>query len=714
MRRERDLLAFLRRELAPSRTRWRATLRITLTVALSLVLIQTLHVPEGEFLLVTLFVLGPADAGASLEKARLRALGTLGGGAIGLLCLALVADKPWLFLPLQACVVAVAMFLARTTSAPYAFVLGAVTFVMVLPLYPVTLAGDVATGLWRTGLTTLGTLIATGGQLLFWPDDPEVLLLDDLSERVGDAGAILERLAVLHQGERLPAVEESIAVTGMTHQLDLLRNAETRSRWLRQRHTEQIALLVTVQRLVTATRRLARIATAQPVPAPIAPRLARAADDCRQVRTALAARRPIDPPAAPRPEAVGPALAAPHDLEARAAVDELERALAELPGVSAFLAQGDVTTTTAPMPIREVVAQQDLWTTACTLANVEAIRFALKVALASTICSLLLAATHLAGWITALITCVVTAQSFVGASLRKAVLRFAGAATGGAIALFVLVGVMPAMTSLGAYLIVVSAAFGAAAWVVTGSSRLSYVGLQMAIVLALTLVTGFAPTTDLAPPANRIAGVLLGALVIGVVDATLWPVRGETAVRRALAAALRQIGAMHRAGVRNDGAARRAAAVGVYRTLGGVLAMLDDLDFEPGAGERAATHAALLRVIGSVERLFLDLLALGRHRAAADEAGAAVAVSRLDAAADASIERLAAALLEGGPVPPPSPGPLLALVPATPALAAFTRLYGVAITALDRLAGDLAALGRLTAAPPLPARPRRTPTPLPW
>jgi len=60
---EWNLLAFLRRELAPSPARWRAALRTTLTAVIASGLIMVLHAPEGELLLVTMFVLMPADAG---------------------------------------------------------------------------------------------------------------------------------------------------------------------------------------------------------------------------------------------------------------------------------------------------------------------------------------------------------------------------------------------------------------------------------------------------------------------------------------------------------------------------------------------------------------------------------------------------------------------------------------------------------------------------
>src|SRR4029077_6782804 len=205
----------------------------------------------------------------------------------------------WLFLPIQALVIAVAMFFARTTTAPYAFVLGAVTFVLILPLYPTDPSADLDRLLWRTALTTLGVLMATGAQLLLWPGDPEVLLLDDLAGRVRDTESLLAGLRAVPPGERLAPVQQGVAVTGVSGQLDLLKNAEARSRWLRQRHTEQIALITSVQLLTTAGRRLAQLAGAYPLPGWAAPRIDRIRDACAAARLALAERRTMDVGVAP-------------------------------------------------------------------------------------------------------------------------------------------------------------------------------------------------------------------------------------------------------------------------------------------------------------------------------------------------------------------------------------------------------------------------------
>src|SRR5262245_9543012 len=677
---------------------------------------MALDVPEGEFLLVTLFVCTPIDAGASLDKARLRMLGTLGGGAIGLFATVLVLDKAWLFLPLQALVIGVAMFFSRTTTAPYAFILGAITFIMVLPLYPSTPAANIEIALWRTGLTTLGVLLASAAQLLFWPDDPEELLLDTLVRRARDTETLLARVPGLRPGDHLSAAEEGMGLPGVSAQLDLLKSAEVRSRWLRQRHAEQIALITRVQLLVTAAPRLVRLAVMGPLPAWALPRIERARRACQELADALPARHPGSRTGAaassPAPDATASST---FDLEVAAALDELELMLSLLPDTTAFLDASRA----APAAAAVGLAEQRLLTPACTPHNVEAIRFALKVALATTICGILLEAMDQPGWSTALITCPLTAQSFVAAGLRRAVLRITGALAGSAIALLIIIAAMPAMDTLASYLVVAGLAFGTAAWVVTGSSRTSYVGLQMAIVMALTIVEARAPTTDLSPAADRIMGVLIGIVVMGAVDVMLWPVFGDTALRRMLADALRQMADLHQVAASGDRAGMRQRALGIYRTLGDALAMHDDLAFEPGGGDAASVHGALPRVTSGCERLFLDLINLGRHRPATIVPALAAEVARLDADTAAAIGSLAERLTTGAGETILHEARLAALR-GDETLRGLVRLYEVVFAALAALDHDLGVLERAVSplrgttgrAFPPSSRPR-TPAPQP-
>jgi uncharacterized membrane protein YccC len=98
---EHDLLAFLRRELAPTPTRWRVASRLTIACTLAVALVGALHDPEGEFILVSLFVVSLGNGGASLERGAQRLLATLAGGALAIAALVLCADKPWLLYPIH-------------------------------------------------------------------------------------------------------------------------------------------------------------------------------------------------------------------------------------------------------------------------------------------------------------------------------------------------------------------------------------------------------------------------------------------------------------------------------------------------------------------------------------------------------------------------------------------------------------------------------------
>ena len=82
----------------------------------------------------------------------------------------------------------------------------------------------------------------------------------------------------------------------LARQLDLLNNAEAMSRWLRQRHTEQIKLIASVELLVISALRLDHLAAQQP--GPVArlngrrQRLTGIRDECARLRRALEERRP--------------------------------------------------------------------------------------------------------------------------------------------------------------------------------------------------------------------------------------------------------------------------------------------------------------------------------------------------------------------------------------------------------------------------------------
>jgi uncharacterized membrane protein YccC len=181
--------------------------------------------------------------------------------------------------------------------------------------------------------------------------------------------------------------------------------------------------------------------------------------------------------------------------------------------------------------------------------------------------------------------------------------------------LLVVVGVLPNLGSPASFLVVTTALFVAAAWIVSGSSRISYAGLQMAIAMAMVLINSLEPTIDLTLVRDRLLGILLGIVVMGGVDFTLWPVYAHLSVPRTLAAVLRRLAGMQRLVSHKQRAQVRDAAFAIYRDLTNVLSLQDAVAFEPvprGLGE-AVDRRVLLQWINAVQEVFLKLLAAGRH-----------------------------------------------------------------------------------------------------
>jgi multidrug resistance protein MdtO len=622
------VLDFLRNELASTPRRQRATLRIVLACLVAITLIAGFHIPEGHWFIMTIFTVSLPDAGASLIKGLRRMGGTLAGGAMGIVVVIMASDQPWLLFPAIGIGSALGLFVARASTAPYAGIMGTVTFVLVALAHLQNPVAAVEVGLWRIFGIALSVVIATAVQLLVWPDDPEELLLDDLARRLAAVDSTLGRLLA---GPLPPAggavpIADILTASGLSGQLDLLAGAEARHPAIRRRHVEQTALIIEVERLVTGSLWLEHLdrqrgAAAQLSDA-VRARVAALRDGCASIHEALRARRPASGPerapgSAPPPLGTDGAPGA-----FLAALRNMEQSLSRIPAATSFLAHPyDAPGSGAHVPALDAPTSTSLFVGDFSTRSAAAIRYAFKGALAIEVSYLIMVGLAWPSIFTCVVTCVVVAQSTFGATVNKSMFRVAGALLGALLAFLVIVLVMPNIETLVPYLVTMCIGFGVAAWLNTGSSRISYVGLQAATAFALGLVDAFAPTTDLLPARDRVLGILLGIAVMLVVDHTVWPVRASRSMRSTLASALRSLAALAAMPLTHLGYAGRVARSaelrgGVYRDLAATLRLREESEMEPGAGTLAA-HAErehALRVAGGVQAVFLALLVLARHR----------------------------------------------------------------------------------------------------
>jgi multidrug resistance protein MdtO len=159
------------------------------------------------------------------------------------------------------------------------------------------------------------------------------------------------------------------------------------------------------------------------------------------------------------------------------------------------------------------------------------VQFALKVTFAAMFCYIFYTGIDWTGIHTAFITCIFIALGSSEATLYKGALRIIGCVIGGAFALFSIVFLIPHMETIASLIVLVAAVSAIAAWVATGSERISYAGLQIAFAFFLSMFQGYAPDTDLDKIRDRVVGILIG-IAVTTVFFHLWPERARPESRR--------------------------------------------------------------------------------------------------------------------------------------------------------------------------------------
>lgn len=150
-------------------------------------------------------------------------------------------------------------------------------------------------------------------------------------------------------------------------------------------------------------------------------------------------------------------------------------------------------------------------------------RLAIQTTLAGVLCYLIYSAADWQGIHTALITCYIVGLSNTGETLHKMILRISGCLVGVLITFIYWFVFIPHMTSIGALMLAVFLVCLLAAWVVLGSERISYAGLQIAFAFLLINLSHMGPAVDMDMAWDRIMGILLGNLMMYVFFTYLWP-----------------------------------------------------------------------------------------------------------------------------------------------------------------------------------------------
>lgn len=174
------------------------------------------------------------------------------------------------------------------------------------------------------------------------------------------------------------------------------------------------------------------------------------------------------------------------------------------------------------------------------------VAFGLKISLCATLCYILYHAIDYDGISTCVTTVFIAGLSTSGAIKQRFALRIVGSIIGGVIfGLGATAFLFPHMDSITSLVILVAIVTFIAAWCAHGR-QFGYVGWQIAFSFFLVAFEGFSAPTALAPPRDRLIGILLALIVMWFVFDQLWPVHTVDAMRRALDTVLHNGGKLFR------------------------------------------------------------------------------------------------------------------------------------------------------------------------
>jgi uncharacterized membrane protein YccC len=285
---EARLIAFARTELGSSPARVRAFLRVEVALVLASLIAVTFKPVNAYWTVVYLLLVTTPSVGNSVRDAVDRFVASVIGSAAAILLIVAAYDSPWVYAPLQAMLLGVALYIARSTPVGPAALTGGATFAIISGSDVTQLPANLITlGFYRVLQAVIGGGLGALAQLTLWPDDPLLWLQRSLASQ----------LAAAEAGLRGEPVTLDAARVGRN--LELLANAQVHHPGIGRRRTEISALIAEVGCVVDQTLRHRLHGTGAPPPG-----LRDALDNARRQLDAVDLFTPPPMPPPPPPTSV--------------------------------------------------------------------------------------------------------------------------------------------------------------------------------------------------------------------------------------------------------------------------------------------------------------------------------------------------------------------------------------------------------------------------
>lgn len=476
------------------------------------------------------------------------------GAAVALM--ALFMQQPMFLLPIMAGYITVVMyFMGASRYRSAMFNLGYPFVVVVyMSFFDKEHAEHIAIIVYKSAITGLacGTLVL----LLLWPESPVTLLRELLVHGMRDSAGLLRRLAEAARGRGTFDVQGFVPdrFRAKTPKLLLLADQVQVDCGLGQRGRHELFALVSLNARAAAAAGVVveQLAVGQaPGPAE-ADAMERLAASIEEVVEGLERVGEGD-----AEEAVAESMA--HE-EVRAADDAARGdVLSLLEGACVDAARArravQVFARARTLPDILTLTRRNLRDMADRLVlqpirdpNPAMVKHAFKCSATIMFCALFCIAINWSMGIGCVETVMLVVQGTFGGTLLIGGLRMAGVVIGYALAILLIIFLIPTVTTLPGFWLVFGGTLFLTSWGVAGPLRISVPCLQAMIVVDFALLQVTRPDISLLPAMNFALAVSMGVLVTVAVYWLLWPVKAGKVVRPTLSFMLERVAAgLHRA-----------------------------------------------------------------------------------------------------------------------------------------------------------------------
>jgi multidrug resistance protein MdtO len=592
---------FLEEELAPYPGRTALVARMVISATLVMLISMTFRLPFGSHGAIFTFIISRESPRATLKAIRTIVIAFgLTAGYVFLGAMFSLDDPTLRFLWITA-----SLFVAFYVIGTLTDYVGATGFGIVvaitLPVWDMHIPAElkVENTLWILGQTSIACAITLLVELAFAGLRPGNDLVRPIADRLVAVEELFKSYAAGHSGNDGKETEITRLAMAGTSRLRRLLVRSTHSLHYREQMGAFVAL---VGRLVDIAANLTTLKIRPSENARM--RMRGLAETTAVIRADLLSGR-----VPPSIEFVGTSEVS-HTVPL---LSEMERTVSLLP--EAFAGSRSLNPN-APLPLGDPPSRLFV---SDALSNADHLKFALKGCLAASLCYLIYTSLDWPGISTAVVTCVLTALTTIGASRQKQVLRVSGAILGGFIfGMGAQIFIMPYLDSIGGFTLVFIAVTIVGAWFATSSPRLSYFGVQLALAFYVVHLQEFGIETSLTFSRDRVVGILLGLFMMWLVFDQLWGAPAIVEMKNAFVYLLRSLARLARAPVGPQDAIEQSYAYRetINNNFDRVRALSDAVLFEfgPSRQQDLAFRSRITRWQPQLRMLFITRVTLLKYR----------------------------------------------------------------------------------------------------